>query len=897
MKLSKRQPILKWMKENVRAKHHGNCFFYAAAMSLLFPELKLMKGKPPHKGKGKHKEDTAHFWAEDKKGNIFDPTASQLEKDYDYKGKVVDAKKNIDFVIKDRLFKKLPEKDQETIKEITPRISKRSSWKEEERHEAAEVLRKHFPFIPPGYFGGWNIQALKYGGGSSWETDAFEAYVHIPGIKWEPRIRLELHHFKGGRKQMTLDLKWDPELGDFNTGLIGKPLKIWLENEEIKEKLPKILEIIESVGVDAETLKSLKQRGITEYQKPRPTGAVQNINFTELFPKNLFKNFIIENYDVDIIKAHLPPLTPNPTEPYYSVDIRLTYGGVHIQLNMPKMDPVFNEMVIAKTMGEFDKLIEPIKQAIDSGNDLAEEAKQQYPEEELELIGNQSLPISKRAQEVDLRKYFPAHVFGTMRGDKPQWFVTKYEPNEIEAYLRFHQGEVFLRVDKEQDKISWAMGWPEEVHPSGKEGVEVRWGFTNEYRGAEVENLSKGEFEEQLPQIHDLIAEFTLKKEEGDKDPAPPEMKEVFPPEIFKGWDTLKYEDTVIRAGSKKLNIYLKIMLIHHEGKPVSYNIFFELFNQDETSQYNIPVGGNFTEPIQVIKNIGAKAQAIKLESQTFSISKRAKLYGQPKEILEKFFPELSITVFGGWTSMEGREQEKTGREGELYGAYFMAWVSFPKQNNFNNGYFSIDATKDRLPAGHLSWPSQIGDFNLGLKVDIDRNTYTLHFDFPKDVEKIAPIITTIGGFAESMNLTDQRGGDTSNVVPIGKPYDPDLTELFPKEMFQGWDITNYRNSDVSANIGIKATFGAQSRGREKEVFIICQKPIETPAPLKRYAKQDIYAGFPQTQIDIETYDLNELKSLAPAIRILIETINENITKEPHTEEEIGELHYYEDNL
>lgn len=119
MKLSKRQPVLKWMKENVKAKHHGNCFFYAAVMSLLFPELKLMKGKPPHEGK----EDTAHFWTEDKKGNVYDPTASQLEKGYEYKGKAVDAKKNIDYVIKDKLFKKLPKKDQKTIKEISPKLS------------------------------------------------------------------------------------------------------------------------------------------------------------------------------------------------------------------------------------------------------------------------------------------------------------------------------------------------------------------------------------------------------------------------------------------------------------------------------------------------------------------------------------------------------------------------------------------------------------------------------------------------------------------------------------------------------------------------------------------------------------------------------------------------------
>lgn len=113
-------------------------------LSLLFP-LKLMKGPPPHKGK--YKKDTAHFWAEDKKGNIYDTTASQLEKDYDYKGKTVDAKKNIDYVVKDKLFSKLPKEDQEIIEKEMPKLSKRAeeeTWEEKKEQLAKGVLGNIF---------------------------------------------------------------------------------------------------------------------------------------------------------------------------------------------------------------------------------------------------------------------------------------------------------------------------------------------------------------------------------------------------------------------------------------------------------------------------------------------------------------------------------------------------------------------------------------------------------------------------------------------------------------------------------------------------------------------------------------------------------------------------------
>jgi len=120
-----------WAKKNVKGR--GSCFFYAAAINLLFPDFKMKKGSPI-------KDGIAHFWTEND-GEIFDPTSKQVPKDYEYKGKSVNVKKNIDEVIEDPLFKKLPKEDQEVIekmrgnKKLSFDISKRAKEYVDKREE------------------------------------------------------------------------------------------------------------------------------------------------------------------------------------------------------------------------------------------------------------------------------------------------------------------------------------------------------------------------------------------------------------------------------------------------------------------------------------------------------------------------------------------------------------------------------------------------------------------------------------------------------------------------------------------------------------------------------------------------------------------------------------------
>jgi len=114
LKIAKNNEINSWIKENIK-NPKGNCFFYAATISLLFPEYKLIKGEHSKQSK----EDTAHFYLKDKDNNIIDPTTSQYEKgELLGQGKIISAKKNIDFVINDPLFETLNKNDRKKLKEI-----------------------------------------------------------------------------------------------------------------------------------------------------------------------------------------------------------------------------------------------------------------------------------------------------------------------------------------------------------------------------------------------------------------------------------------------------------------------------------------------------------------------------------------------------------------------------------------------------------------------------------------------------------------------------------------------------------------------------------------------------------------------------------------------------------
>jgi len=97
---------------DLKVTRPGNhCFFYSAVLALLYPNLTLMRGGHT----GMSKEDTAHFYVQDEDGEITDPTAAQYPTGHLIEGDPVSAIANIDYVIKNPLFKTLPEEYQKRI--------------------------------------------------------------------------------------------------------------------------------------------------------------------------------------------------------------------------------------------------------------------------------------------------------------------------------------------------------------------------------------------------------------------------------------------------------------------------------------------------------------------------------------------------------------------------------------------------------------------------------------------------------------------------------------------------------------------------------------------------------------------------------------------------------------
>jgi len=113
VKYCSQQEIKSWIDKNV-IDAGGNCFFYSAVISLLFPGLKLIKGKHSKQ----FAEDSAHFYLEDEDGGIIDPTTNQYEAGKLYAIKEISALKNIDYIIKDPMFKSLDKEDQNKILDL-----------------------------------------------------------------------------------------------------------------------------------------------------------------------------------------------------------------------------------------------------------------------------------------------------------------------------------------------------------------------------------------------------------------------------------------------------------------------------------------------------------------------------------------------------------------------------------------------------------------------------------------------------------------------------------------------------------------------------------------------------------------------------------------------------------
>ena len=247
-----------------------------------------------------------------------------------------------------------------------------------------------------------------------------------------------------------------------------------------------------------------------------------------------------------------------------------------------------------------------------------------------------------------------------------------------------------------------------------------------------------------------------------------------------------------------------------------------------------------------------------------FFISKRAVEFSgtaYEKELLKKLFPFVSL--LGGWDSITLKHEK-----------WLFALTRFDqlKQQNKDLRSRDLEATLSVVGPYHLNysakitWPAELGDFNLNPYVEENSLTYSIS-SFTKDqFEKIKIAIQIIGVFAETRDYNHP-------VIPIGKVYDPDLTELFPASLLSGWKSL-YDDEPMYYKYVIDAR-RAHENNKESYVYINsygdpCIMIIGSPYPLIGLGN---YGGSGGWEISNKvSYD--ELKSLAPTIIKNIESIS-----------------------
>lgn len=280
--------------------------------------------------------------------------------------------------------------------------------------------------------------------------------------------------------------------------------------------------------------------------------------------------------------------------------------------------------------------------------------------------------LSKGTGFTDLREYFPIQAFAAMGADKPEWFINKYDEHEIKARLRFQEGDVvFIAVRHPVNEMfGFHFSWPQSFRMGG-----FKEGSSSVFRGT---SLKKDEFEELLPQIQDLIGEFTLKKELEQHTQHPVKRFEsLIPRELFKGWDFVNYFHYVLDANISRPAFHLLITYEpgledlpgHYEIRtgsphtPLSVPDFW-IEQEDEFPSEKllklIEKKGKENQPVQLEKE--EEDQPIKLENQRFPISKRA----QGKYIEKKKEESGNITYIYSDKHVKERNKKKAKKILEL---------------------------------------------------------------------------------------------------------------------------------------------------------------------------------------------------------------------------------------
>ena len=176
-------PYEAWIQENVHDPKH-NCFFYAAALANLHPELKLFKGQHS----GQHPDDTGHFYLKAPDGRIIDPTAKQFRT-----GKLVDPGYEVSVhnnsIVNHALFETLSEGDQKKIRDLQKVAAGEQEFLAQVRDEAKKKGYEIFAVAgPPGESGA----SVYHSRGPKEESAAWNA--RRAHIEWEKARGIDPQH-------------------------------------------------------------------------------------------------------------------------------------------------------------------------------------------------------------------------------------------------------------------------------------------------------------------------------------------------------------------------------------------------------------------------------------------------------------------------------------------------------------------------------------------------------------------------------------------------------------------------------------------------------------------------------------------------------------------------------
>jgi len=161
-------------------------------------------------------------------------------------------------------------------------------------------------------------------------------------------------------------------------------------------------------------------------------------------------------------------------------------------------------------------------------------------------------PLSKRAaaaaeeEKLDLSKLFPLHLFTTWSAEDIEWDIKEHSADKITAYLhllpRGHKASIEVKISRLEDEVFVTLTWPHHIRIVGQPQAlsTLQVGAPGMYQRSFRKRFS----DQELMAVKNDIVESIQKLSLGAELPFPEskkysedDVKEMFPPEMFKGWE------------------------------------------------------------------------------------------------------------------------------------------------------------------------------------------------------------------------------------------------------------------------------------------------------------------------------------------------------------------------